>query len=55
LDIQVCESNGEYILAQFINQSEDFLSCSWGDEGGAYHDSGWNESWPDGWSDSHGK
>ncbi|MDD4753557.1 MAG: hypothetical protein PHT78_09990 [Desulfitobacteriaceae bacterium] len=46
-------SNGERIIANIINAENEILVCGWEDENGPYHDSGWNESWPDGWRDSH--
>lgn len=46
-------TNGERIIDQ-IQQSDNIVQfSSWTDENGAYHDSGWNDSWPDGWRDSH--
>lgn len=43
--------NGSRIIAEINSVS--CAAATWGDEGGTYHDSGWNQSWPDGWSDSH--
>ena len=44
-------SNGYRVIAEI--QSVTYMATMWEDEGGAYHDSGWTQSWPDGWSDSH--
>jgi len=44
-------TNGSRVIAEI--QSVACMATMWEDEGGAYHDSGWNQSWPDGWSDSH--
>ncbi len=50
-------TNGERIIDTILNscQESGLSSEQWTDSGGAYHDSGWNDSWPDGWTDSHGK
>ncbi len=47
------ETNGCRIL-ETIKSENMMCSSNWSDDGGTYHDSGWNDSWPDGWSDSHG-
>ena len=39
-------SNGYRVIAEI--QSVTYMATMWEDEGGAYHDSGWNQSWPDG-------
>ena len=51
-EISMNENNGERILDRIRSES---VACasSWTDDGGSYHDGGWNDSWPDGWSDSH--
>ena len=45
-------SNGSRVIAEIQNAA--CVATMQEDEGGAYHDSGWNQSWPDGWRDSHG-
>lgn len=45
-------TNGSRVIAEIQNAA--YMATMWEDEGGAYHDSGWNQSWPDGWRDSHG-
>ena len=45
-------TNGSRVIAEIQNAA--CMATMWEDEGGAYHDSGWNQSWPDGWRDSHG-
>lgn len=42
-------TNGVEILEKIINENVGYSNCSWEDDNGAYHDSGWNESWPDGY------
>lgn len=45
-------TNGSRVISEIWNAAS--TATMWEDEGGAYHDSGWNQSWPDGWRDSHG-
>lgn len=46
-------TNGSRVIAE-IQNAACMATTMWEDEGGAYHDSGWNQSWPDGdWRDSH--
>lgn len=46
-------TNGYRVITQGLENINLNIS-EWEDEGGAYHDSGWNQSWPDGdWKDSH--
>ena len=44
-------TNGDRIIAEMSSVSS--LAMTWEDENGTYHDSGWHQSWPDGWRDSH--
>lgn len=41
------DTNGNRVILD-IMKALDFMT-SWEDEGGAYHDDGWNQSWPDGY------
>ena len=45
-------TNGSRVITE-IQQAASCSTTGWEDEGGGYHDDGWNQSWPDGWRDSH--